>query len=135
MKIQNSNITEKGYVFQDLDLSFIIHPIRKDLILVKDDKDVEQSMKNLILTRHYERPFKSEIGSNVHDLLFEFADSTNFLIAERDISDVIRNFEPRVKLESVEVISESDHIVINIYYYIISSTEIKLLQIPMTKNN
>jgi phage baseplate assembly protein W len=87
--------------FKDLDLSFKIHPIRKDINTHKNEYAVINSVKNLILTNHYERPFQPEIGSNIRRLLFEQVDSVTAAQIERDIVETINNFEPRVKVSKV----------------------------------
>jgi phage baseplate assembly protein W len=87
--------------FKDLDLSFTIHPIRKDINIYKNEYAVINSVKNLILTNHYERPFQPEIGSNVRRILFEQVDSVTAAQIERDIVETISNFEPRVKVSKV----------------------------------
>ena len=43
--------------FTDLDLNFNIHPIRKDINTFKNEYAISNSIKNLVLTNHYERPF------------------------------------------------------------------------------
>ena len=57
--------------FRDLDLSFISHPIRKDVNVFVNEYAIINSVKNLVLTNFYERPFRPEIGSNIRRLLFE----------------------------------------------------------------
>ena len=92
---------ESARSFKDLDLSFKIHPIRKDINIHKNEYAVINSVKNLILTNHYERPFQPEIGSNIRRLLFEQVDSVTAAQIERDIVETISNFEPRVKVSKV----------------------------------
>lgn len=135
MKIALNSTETKEYIFQDFDLFFIPHPIKKDLSLLKDEKSITQSIKNLILTKHYEKPFRPEIGSNVSRMLFEHNLIHNELMLEREISDIITNFEPRVKLQNVQVSSESDHIMATISYYMINGTELKRIEIPFSRNN
>ena len=68
--------TNENFVrdFRDLDLSFNIHPVRKDVNVHKSERAVINSIKNLVLTNHYERPFQPELGSNIRRLLFENVD-------------------------------------------------------------
>ena len=94
--------------FKDLDLSFTIHPIRKDINIYKNEYAIINSVKNLILTNHYERPFQPEIGSNVRRLLFEQVDSVTAAQIERDIVETINNFEPRVKVSKVKASASPD---------------------------
>lgn len=87
--------------FKDLDLNFAIHPIRKDINIHKAEYAVINSVKNLILTNHFERPFQPEVGSNIRRLLFENVDSVIAAQIEREIEETINNFEPRVQISSV----------------------------------
>jgi phage baseplate assembly protein W len=94
--------------YRDLNLSFLPNPIRKDISTLSDVDAVRQSVMNLILTKHYERPFHPEIGCNVTKLLFDNLTSITALMIKRSIQDVIQNFEPRVNLISVDVIANFD---------------------------
>lgn len=90
-------------IFSDIDLSFERHPVSKDIFAKYDDNAIKNSLKNLIRTKHYERPFHSEIGSNVTALLFENASPGIIAIVRQTISDVIDNFEPRVEVLDIAV--------------------------------
>jgi len=94
--------------FRDLDLTFTAHPIRKDVSVFTNENAVVNSVKNLILTNHYERPFRPEIGSNVRRLLFEQVDSITGAQLEREIEETISNFEPRVQITRVTAIANPD---------------------------
>jgi hypothetical protein len=89
--------------YRDLNLSFIANPVRKDISTLSDADAVKRSVVNLVLTKHYERPFHPEIGCNVTALLFENVSSITALSIRRSVEDVIQNFEPRVQLQSVAV--------------------------------
>lgn len=95
--------TEKTYSkgFRDLDLSFQMHPVRKDINVHKDEYAVINSVKNLILTNHYEKFFHPEIGSNIRRLLFENIDTVIASQIEKEIEETILNFEPRVQISNV----------------------------------
>ena len=94
--------------FKDLDLSFNIHPVRKDINTYKGEYAVINSVKNLILTNHYERPFQPELGSNIRRLLFENVDSVMAAQIEREIEETINNFEPRAEVSKVTAIAAPD---------------------------
>ncbi len=103
---KNSTIARvKGY--SDLDLSLKLHPIRKDIVPLKDDQALKNSVKNLILTNFYERPFQFELGANLRGLLFEPADAITELALEDNIKRVLKK-EPRIKTTEVEVIDLPD---------------------------
>lgn len=89
--------------YKDLDLSFTKHPVKKDVTKHVDEMAVINSVKNLILTNHYERPFRPEVGSNVKRLLFEPMDAISSSLLEREIRQVLENFEPRVTVMEVKI--------------------------------
>lgn len=95
--------------FVDLDLNFSIHPIRKDISTYKSEYAVINSVKNLILTNHYEKPFRPQVGSNIRRLLFENIDSIIAAQIERAVTETIENFEPRVSVSSITAIPDPDN--------------------------
>ena len=94
--------------FSDLDLNFTAHPVTKDIVLRYDENAIKTSLKNLILTSNFERPFHSEIGSPIKRLLFEPATPMLAVIMKRAIIDTVNNFEPRVELLNVDVYVATD---------------------------
>jgi hypothetical protein len=95
--------------FRDLDLSFNIHPVKKDINKHVGVKAVINSIKNLVLTNHYEKPFQPEIGSNVRKLLFENIDELTSIALQREIAQVISNYEPRASVSKVYVFADFDN--------------------------
>ena len=89
-------------LYKDIALSFEKNSNTKDVIIKKDIEAVKQSVRNLILTNHYERPFHPEIGSNVTSILFEPMNPITANSLTRIIEEVIVNFEPRARLVSVD---------------------------------
>ena len=74
----------------------------------KDIEAVKQSVRNLILTNHYERPFRPEIGSGIHSLLFEPLDHITSNALTRVIGEVIDNFEPRARVVAIDAVPNED---------------------------
>lgn len=111
--------------YSDLDLTFKMHPVSKDVVLSVDDQAVIRSVRNLVLTNHYERPFHPEIGSNVRKMLFEPISPLTANYLQREIEDTIRNYEPRVSLQSVIVQIEPDanYYMAIITFFIVNRTE------------
>ena len=70
---------------------------------------VVNSIKNLILTNYYERPFQPEIGSNVRRLLFDNLDTVTAAAVESEIRTTITNFEPRVNITNIQVTPDTDN--------------------------
>lgn len=100
--------------FSDIDLNFTKHPVTSDVSRKFDEEAVKQSVKNLVLTQNYERPFHSEIGSQIRGLLFEPATPMLSMLLQRAITDTIINFEPRVRLIDVLVRLDPDSNSVNV---------------------
>ena len=114
------NEKRSSRVYKDLNLNFNFNPITKDVTTVTDVIAVKRSVRNLLLTNHHERPFHPEIGSNVTALLFEnFGPITGNQLA-RQIEEMIANFEPRARVESVECfpLPDTNTYDIRIYFYV-----------------
>lgn len=111
--------------YRDLDLNFIVHPVRKDINKVVDEMAVINSVKNLILTNHYERPFRPEVGSNIQKLLFENMDNITATAISREIEQTITNFEPRARVSSIKVSPDFDNnsYSVGMEFYILNRTE------------
>ena len=92
---------EKTYI--DVSIGFEPNPLTSDLPLVVDQRAIETSMRNLVLTRPGEVPFQSDIGSSVYDLLFDMNDEATASLVEDEILRTIEYNEPRVRIESVVV--------------------------------
>ena len=122
-------------IFSDLDLSFNKHPVTGDIGAKFNEQAVKNSIKNLVLTRHYERPFRSEIGSNIGDMLFELATPALAAILKQEIINLIRNFEPRVDQLEVEVSFSPDnnYILVKIIFTIVMTTSPIVLEFTLDR--
>lgn len=94
--------------FKDLDLNFTIHPIKKDINKHINEYAIINSVKNLVSTNFYEKPFRPEIGSGIRNLLFENVDPIISARLERAIVETITNYEPRVSVSSIRATAYPD---------------------------
>jgi len=94
--------------YKDFDLSFTKHPLTNDLAVKKGVAAVNQSVKNLIQTAFYERPFQPTLGSQARSLLFETADAITISNMRRVINEVINNHEPRVRVKNIVIRDMTD---------------------------
>jgi len=110
--------------FSDLDLNFTIHPVKKDINRHTNETAVINSIKNLILTNHYERPFQPEIGSNVRRMLFENMDTITSTVLENEISQTIKNYEPRANVSRINVSPDYENNGFKVYmeFYVANRT-------------
>jgi len=106
---QSTNFSDRSVrEYTDLDLFFGKGMTSKDISKVTNVQAVKRSVRNLVLTNHYEKPFHPEIGSGVRDMLFEPMTPITAHILTKKIEDVIENFEPRARLISVRAIPNLD---------------------------
>lgn len=89
--------------YSDIDFAFTRTPGKNDIALSHDEMAVVRSLRYLMLTNNYERPFQPEIGSNIRKLLFEPIDYITTNSLKSAIETTVNNFEPRVKLSQVTV--------------------------------
>ena len=96
-----NDIDRNARQYTDFDLFFGKKATSRDISKVTDIQAVKRSVRNLVLTNHYEKPFHPEIGSGVRGILFEPMTPLTAHILTRKIEDVIENFEPRARLTNV----------------------------------
>ena len=101
------DITARQPKYKDLDLDFIAHPTTKDVVKKSGDEAIKRSVRNLILTNFYDRPFRHYVGSGAQKLLFENMNRMTETFLSEAIQEVITNYEPRVNLKSLDV--RADH--------------------------
>ena len=94
--------------WSDLDLDFQAHPVTKDIVTKTDVEAVKRSVRNLILTNRYERPFQPQIDGGVTRHLFELSSPMTKSNIEGAIKLAIANFEPRAEVISVFVGGDLD---------------------------
>ena len=94
--------------WSDLDLDFNAHPVTKDVVTKTDVEAIKRSVRNLILTNRYERPFQPEIDGGVTRHLFQLSTPSTKLDIKTAIQVAIANFEPRVQLIDVFVGGDLD---------------------------
>ena len=103
-----NNSTRSNKTYSDLNLNFTKNPATNDVARLTDVEAVKRSVRNLVLTNQFERPFHPEIGSSVRALLFENVTPLNAILLEDRIREVIINFEDRAEITSVRVIDDAD---------------------------
>ena len=121
---QGTNFSDRNVrQYTDLDLFFNKKATSKDISKVTDIQAVKRSIRNLVLTNHYEKPFHPEIGSGVRGILFEPMTPLTAHILTRKIEDVITNFEPRARLIGVNAIPNLDRneYEITIEFYVVNT--------------
>ena len=98
---QTNESTRSSRIFKDLNLDFQQNTATKDIQKITDIEAVKRSVRNLINTNHYEKPFHPEIGSNLRAMLFELMSPQMNHMITKQIENLINNYEPRCNLVEV----------------------------------
>lgn len=95
-------------VFADLDLRFQAHPVTGDVTMLKNVDAIKRSVKNLVLTNRYDKPYRPSIYGGVLESLFENFDPI-LVMQLRDLIKTVLQYEPRATniLVDVEEISNN----------------------------
>ena len=115
-------------IYSDIDLNFTAHPVSGDVSKKYDVNAVKQSLKTLILTQYYERPFQPKLGSPVYGMLFENVDIISSNSLKLRIEMLINKFEPRVRAQEVTVVPLYDQNAFRITIYFRSEEHTSELQ-------
>ena len=106
--------TKVSRAFKDISLSFKKHPVTNDVTVLRNEDAIKKSVINLTRTRINERFFNELLGTSIADNLFENMDSGLEAALEEEIGTLLRNYEPRIELNSVYVIANQDSNDLNI---------------------
>ena len=101
--------------FSDIDINMKLHPVSKDVVLKYDLEAISRSLKNLMQTNHYERPFSPSLGLNLRSMLFELG-MTHTKVLENDIKSLISEYEPRVTTSTVMATSRGHTLNVSLRY-------------------
>ena len=123
-------------LYSDIDLFFGPKVGSKDVSKIIDFTAVKRSVRNLILTNPYEKPFHPEIGSGVRDILFEPMTPITAYVLTMKIEEVIENFEPRARLIGVRALPNLDNNAyeVSIEFYVVNApTELVNMEVLLER--
>ena len=94
--------------FKDVSMTFQANPLTNDLIALKNENAIARSVRNIVFTLPGEKFFNENFGSRISKSLFENIDDLSAIAISDEISESIRNYEPRVILRSVRAVPDYD---------------------------
>lgn len=111
--------------FSDISLSFERNPVTGDVVKVKDDVAIKQSIKTLVLSEVFEAPFQKDKGTRIRKVLFDLIGSEGADQIKSQIEDIIISKEPRANLYDVEIepIPEENKYSIRIIFSMINTLD------------
>lgn len=118
-------LTSSKVVYSDFATNLTAHPDTLQLISVTNENAVKRSIKNIILTDKYERPFQPDLAGNIKKMLFENITPQTTESIKKYITQAIENHEPRAKLIDVQVKPDpARHLYqVGIAFYVIGKTD------------
>ncbi len=103
-----AEVTRISRTFKDISLSFLPHPVTGDLPVLKNERAINKSVRNIVQTIPGEKIFDNDFGSDVRGQLFELVDFANASIIEEQIITSLNNYEPRIDNVRAEVLPLPD---------------------------
>ena len=122
---QSNESKRSSRIYKDLNLDFSFNSATKDIQKITDVEAVKRSVRNLINTNYYERPFRPSLGSNLRAMLFElYSPQMNHAIS-KEIDLLIKNYEPRARLVNVKTNSDPERngYEVSISFYVVNFPE------------
>ena len=105
---QTNKSNQSIRTFKDLNLDFARNTVTNDVVKIEDVEAIKRSVRNLVNTNFYERPFHPELGCGARQLLFEPFTPVTSIFIKRKVEEVITNYEPRARLDQVIVTESPD---------------------------
>ena len=122
---QTNESQRSSRIYKDLNLDFQKNTATKDIQKLTDVEAVKRSVRNLINTNHYEKPFHPEIGSNLRAMLFENITPQITHVISKQIEMLLRNYEPRCRLVQVNTqpMFDRNGYAVQISFYVVNHPE------------
>ncbi len=89
--------------FKDISLAFTPHPVTGDIGVIRNERAINRSVRNIIETNLGEKPFDPDFGADIRSQLFELCDYGTASILEDQILTALQNHEPRIDNISARV--------------------------------
>tara|TARA_B100001093_G_scaffold516879_1_gene596821 strand:+ start:1030 stop:1470 length:441 start_codon:yes stop_codon:yes gene_type:complete len=120
--------------YSDIDLVFAPKPAG-DVFKKTSVAAVKQSVKNLLMTNRFEKPFDTTFGGNLNDFLFELETGDEAELIADNIIEAVELHEPRAKVINVDVNlrPETNNVRITVVFEILSVGETVTLDLNLTR--
>ena len=125
----------KNREYSDISISFEKNPITGDILKVKNDVSIKQSIKVLLLTHFNERPFQEGKGSRLNRLMFKMKSEELKERISEEIREVIDLYEPRANIIAVQFSDkiESNDLMVTIFFTILNSLDVNTVDVSLVR--
>ena len=124
LKSEAKNVANSR-IYSDIDFRFKPHPITGDVTIKYYSDAIRRSVRNIVLTNFYERPFKPSLGSSLRNQLFEMTTDRKVRRLAVRVQKIIEDFEPRVENVKVQFgeVSDRNELDVTIFYNIKNNSQ------------
>lgn len=107
-------LTKKVNLYSDFRKDLLTSPLSEDIVMLKDEDAVKESIKNLLLTDPGERPMQPFLGGGIREMLFENMSPATLKLIKNKVQTTIEVYEPRAELIDISVSSQIDDNVVSV---------------------
>jgi len=130
-------LSKKDKAYIDISLSFTPSSITGDLTVLKNERAINNSLKNIMMISAGEVVFQHDVGSGVTNYLFDPIDPATAGVLQLEIKRSIQYNEPRVEIIDLTVEAQPDqhNFAVNLTYKIVGSEqlfEVETILVPTT---
>lgn len=132
--LSTSIVTTRSKKYTDIDLTFTPRP-SGDVYKKVDAAAVKQSVKNLLLTSRYEKPFQPNFGANLNSALFALDTEYDPDFIQDLIADAINKYEPRARIleVSLNLAPETNALDATIVFQVVNTSEVVSVDVSLTR--
>jgi len=106
--------TKKVNLYSDFRKDLLTSPLSEDIVMLRDEDAVKESIKNLLLTDPGERPMQPFLGGGIREMLFENMSPATLKLIKNKVQTTIEVYEPRAELIDISVSSQIDDNVVSV---------------------
>ena len=130
---KNKSQTVARRWYSDIDMNMTLHPESKDVSLKYDINAIKRSLKNILSTGKYERPFKPNFGVDITNMLFQLDDGKDEIVLNQQIELAVQQFEPRVKIVDIISSSHGHALMVSIFFTVLNDPRPHEIDITLQK--
>jgi len=133
--VNNGKTVATKDIYADLDIFFRKHPITGDIVRKTDTDAIKRSVRNIVMTNKYERPFKPNFGGSIRNKLFELNTDRQLNRMKRNLAKEIQQLEPRVNNVNVVFgdLEDSNNLDVTIFYNITNGAPQQEVEITVSR--
>ena len=133
--VNNGKTVATKDIYADLDIFFRKHPITGDIVRKTDTDAIKRSVRNIVLTNKFERPFKPNFGGSIRNKLFELNTDRQLNRMKRNLAKEIQQLEPRVNNVNVVFgeLEDSNNLDVTIFYNIVNGAPQQEVEITVSR--